>query len=345
VFKRNTKMMNRSFLTLKKRAFLLHGSKSVAAIGLRLFVLCLLGPPIVHGKDFVIGFIDLPYGTQSQAIRAGAEDEIKELAKATGDTINLSWTTATTQSFDSAFQAMKPRVNAIAVSAAFAQSIVISNDNGLPVVMYGGPKGIDTHGNVVVIGADEDKCGKMLMEALAGVIQQKGLVAILSDNAQDTPMQQRVTGAQTQARVYPQIVTLDPVYTSTRPGTPPDPERTSSLMNDTSDVNHHSLKGWLSVINLAAFNLNSIKRDPCEVAIAAVASDVEQSTNAMQSGQVQVLLVYGYYQWGKECVRILYNQVAKDEKPETQFVAVDSSIVTKESLNNFLEKWNAWTRR
>ena len=146
---------------------------------------------------------------------------------------------------------------------------------------------------------------------MANILKSKDLVAILSDSERNAITQKRINGAQTQAGKYPEIYTRGPVYVQKDFDISKsiDPTLVSSEMEKFYKANRN-LDGWLSVINLVQFNASSIPWKPGEVQLAAATSEVDAGLKAIEDNYVQALLVYGYYQTGRECVRILYEAVA-----------------------------------
>ena len=146
---------------------------------------------------------------------------------------------------------------------------------------------------------------------MANILKSKGLVAILSDSERNAITQKRINGAQSSK--LGNILKFTPVVRSMSKKIPTspslDPTLVSSEMEKFYKANRN-LNGWLSVINLVQFNASSIPWKPGEVQLAAATSEVDAGLKAIEDNYVQALLVYGYYQTGRECVRILYEAVA-----------------------------------
>jgi ribose transport system substrate-binding protein len=304
-------------------------------------VLYALTTTIVCAESVVFGFVGIEGESEFKAVRAGAEDEAKELSHAATSEVRLDWRDVSWNpeaQFNAVSNMVAEHDNAIAVPAEFdhPELIKVAFVNGVPVVVYGGDEPVSQA--LATVGTDNFKCGKALMAAMAKIINEKGLVALFGGYQNNPFLQRRVNGARTQAQTYPAIQIFGPRYSDSTP------ESISKLMQDVL-LSEPYLSGWVSVVYWGQFNSQFAPLEPGKIPVAAADPDVDSALEAVKRKYIQILLVQNFYEWGRESVKILYDKVVSRKNPESPFVPTEVTTVTIDTVNSFLDKWRKWTRR
>src|SRR5438309_3814117 len=181
--------------------------------------LCLLAAAnlllIAHAepqKTYVIGLVAKSQGNPVfQAARVGAEQAAKELGQKYNINIKIDWRTPNEEDAQKQAEAIEQLVlsgaNGIAVSCSDANKLTDAINsavkNGVPVATF--DSDAPASKRFVTYAIDDVKCGEQLMNDLAGLMNGKGVVAILAGNQNAPNLQKRVAGARKTARKFPGI--------------------------------------------------------------------------------------------------------------------------------------------
>ncbi len=311
-------------------SYFLNGIQAIAIL------VCLggvLSPEMPNGANFKIGFIDQEGATEANAVRAGAYAEAAKIQSENGDVINLDFKLTTPQNLKQTIESMTSD-QAVALSAAFSISILTTQFNTVPLVMYG-DRGPNPSRYTAVVGVKDEECGKQLMTAIAEMIKSPKRVEILGEEESDPAMKKRLAGAKSQAETYPDIRIIGLDYC----GFLPDPIRVYNVIENIW-IRSRPFEGWLSLFNLPQLNWSAIPWQPREIVYGSVAaSGVDAAFLQLREGRIQALSVYDFYEWGRQCLRILYNQIAKGEKPATNVIEVNPVLVTNRNVEEIKDKW------
>src|SRR5947209_10971921 len=123
-----------------------------------------------------------------QAARTGAEQAAKDLGAKDGLSIRIDWRTPNDEDAQKQAEAIQQLVLAgadgIAVSCSDANKLTDAINsavkNGVPVATF--DSDAPASKRFVTFGIDDVKCGEQVMDALAKIMEGKGVVAILAGN-------------------------------------------------------------------------------------------------------------------------------------------------------------------
>src|SRR5438105_6773957 len=167
-------------------------------------------------KAYTIGLVAKSQGNPVfQAARVGANDAARDLGKKHGIEIKIDWRTPNEEDAQKQAEAIEQLVLAgadgIAVSCSdenkLTDAINSAVKNGVPVATF--DSDAPASKRFVTYAIDDEKCGEQLMNDLAGLMNGKGVVAILAGNQNAPNLQKRVAGARKTARKFPGIQIRD----------------------------------------------------------------------------------------------------------------------------------------
>src|ERR1041384_8259197 len=170
-------------------------------------------------KSYVIGLVAKSQGNPVfQAARIGAEQAAKELGQRHNINIKIDWRTPNEENAQKQAEAIEQLVlsgaNGIAVSCSDANKLTDAINsavkNGVPVATF--DSDAPASKRFVTYAVDDVKCGEQVMEELAKVMGEKGVVAILAGNQNAPNLQKRVQGVKNAAAKMPGIVIRDVYY-------------------------------------------------------------------------------------------------------------------------------------
>src|SRR5882757_8267299 len=153
-----------------------------------------------------------------QAARVGAEDAAKELGAKFNLRIKIDWRTPNEEDAQKQAEAIEQLVLAgadgISVSCSDANKLTDAINsavkNGVPVATF--DSDAPRSKRFVTYGVDDEKCGEQVMDNLAKVMGEKGVVAILAGNQNAPNLQKRAQGVRNAAKKYPGITIRDTYY-------------------------------------------------------------------------------------------------------------------------------------
>src|SRR5215813_9259355 len=170
-------------------------------------------------KSYTIGLVAKSQGNPVfQAARAGANEAARELGQKHGIAIKIDWRTPNEEDAQKQAEAIEQLVLAgahgVAVSCSDANKLTDAINaavkNGVPVATF--DSDAPRSKRFVTFGVDDVKCGEQVMDALAKIMDGKGVVAILAGSQNAPNLQSRVRGVKNAAQKYPGIKIRDTYY-------------------------------------------------------------------------------------------------------------------------------------
>jgi ribose transport system substrate-binding protein len=308
-----------------------------------LFIALLLGaiPPAYAQKSYTIGLVAKSQGNPVfQAARVGAESAARELSQKHQLQIKIDWRTPNEEDAQKQAEAIEQLVLAgadgIAVSCSDANKLTDAINravkNGVPVATF--DSDAPASQRFVTYAIDDEQCGERVMEELAKVMNNKGVVAILAGNPNAPNLQKRVNGVKKAAKKYSGITIRATYY---HKETPQDAAaKVEQVMQANPDIT-----GWAMIGGWPLFTDNALKWPPGSVKCVSVDA-LPQQLGYLRSGHVQMLLAQQCFEWGYRSVEHLVNKVHfKKNPPGTKDVSA-LTAVTKENVDAFAKNWEKW---
>jgi len=308
-----------------------------------LFIALLLGaiPPAYAQKSYTIGLVAKSQGNPVfQAARVGAESAARELSQKHQLQIKIDWRTPNEEDAQKQAEAIEQLVLAgadgIAVSCSDANKLTDAINravkNGVPVATF--DSDAPASQRFVTYAIDDEQCGERVMEELAKVMNNKGVVAILAGNPNAPNLQKRVNGVKKAAKKYSGITIRETYY---HKETPQDAAaKVEQVMQANPDIT-----GWAMIGGWPLFTDNALKWPPGSVKCVSVDA-LPQQLGYLRSGHVQMLLAQQCFEWGYRSVEHLVNKVHfKKNPPGTKDVSA-LTAVTKENVDAFAKNWEKW---
>ncbi|HKX61393.1 MAG TPA: substrate-binding domain-containing protein [Verrucomicrobiae bacterium] len=308
-----------------------------------LFIALLLGaiPPAYAQKSYTIGLVAKSQGNPVfQAARVGAESAARELGQKHQLQIKIDWRTPNEEDAQKQAEAIEQLVLAgadgIAVSCSDANKLTDAINravkNGVPVATF--DSDAPASQRFVTYAIDDEQCGERVMEELAKVMNNKGVVAILAGNPNAPNLQKRVNGVKKAAKKYPGITIRETYY---HKETPQDAAaKVEQVMQANPDIT-----GWAMIGGWPLFTDNALKWPPGSVKCVSVDA-LPQQLGYLRSGHVQMLLAQQCFEWGYRSVEHLVNKVHLKKNPAGTKDVSALTAVTKENVDAFAKNWEKW---
>jgi ribose transport system substrate-binding protein len=292
-------------------------------------------------KSYTIGLVAKSQGNPVfQAARAGANEAARELGQKYGIAIKIDWRTPNEEDAQKQAEAIEQLVLAgaqgVAVSCSDANKLTDAINaavkNGVPVATF--DSDAPRSKRFVTFGIDDVKCGEQVMDALAKIMDGKGVVAILAGNPNAPNLQKRVQGVKSAAKKYPGIKIRETYY---HKETPQDAAaKVEQVMQSNPDIN-----GWAMVGGWPLFTDNALKWTPGSVKCVSVDA-LPPELAYLRSGHVQLLLAQQCFEWGYRSVEHLINKIHLKKNPSVDHDVSPLIPVTKENADEFAKNWDKW---
>lgn len=232
--------------------------------------------------------------------------------------------------------AVQSGTNAIIVSCSdedtLTQAINYAVDNGVAVMTFDSdaPKSK----RFAFYGPDDVEMGKKLMNNLAGLINNKGKIAVLGGNKMANNLQERVKGINTAAAGFPEIEIVGTYY---HPETETD---AIAVMNEVKKL-YPDLKGWVMVGSWPFFG-QKIKDvlEPGKIKIVGVDA-LPVQLEYIEKNYVQVLLGQPTFTWGEISVQTVIDKIYLNKKVK-EITRLNTIPVTIENLGGWSRQLKAW---
>jgi ribose transport system substrate-binding protein len=292
-------------------------------------------------KSYVIGLVAKSQGNPVfQAARVGAEQAAKELGQKHNITIKIDWRTPNEEDAQKQAEAIEQLVlsgaHGIAVSCSDANKLTDAINsavrNGVPVATF--DSDAPASKRFVSYAVDDVQCGERVMDELAKVMGEKGVVAILAGNQNAPNLQKRVQGVKNAAKKYPGIKIRETYY---HKETPQDAAaRVEQVMQSNPDIT-----GWAMIGGWPLFTDNALKWAPGSVKCVSVDA-LPAQLQYLKSGHVQVLLAQQVFEWGYRSVEHIINKVHFKKDPAQVKDVSELVRVTKDNVDEFAKNWEKW---
>jgi ribose transport system substrate-binding protein len=292
-------------------------------------------------KSYVIGLVAKSQGNPVfQAARVGAEQAAKELGQKHSVNIKIDWRTPNEEDAQKQAEAIEQLVlsgaHGIAVSCSDANKLTDAINsavrNGVPVATF--DSDAPASKRFVSYAVDDMQCGERVMDELAKVMGEKGVVAILAGNQNAPNLQKRVQGVKNAAKKYPGIKIRETYY---HKETPQDAAaRVEQVMQSNPDIT-----GWAMIGGWPLFTDNALKWAPGTVKCVSVDA-LPAELQYLKSGHVQVLLAQQVFEWGYRSVEHIINKVHFKKDPAQVKDVSELVRVSKDNVDEFAKNWEKW---
>lgn len=292
-------------------------------------------------KNYTIGLVAKSQGNPVfQAARVGAEQAAKDLSQKHGINVKIDWRTPNEEDAQKQAEAIEQLVlsgaHGIAVSCSDANKLTDAINsavrNGVPVATF--DSDAPASKRFVTYAIDDTQCGERVMNELAKLMGEKGVVAILAGNQNAPNLQKRVQGVKNAAQKYPGIKVRDTYY---HKETPQDAAaRVEQVMQANPDIT-----GWAMIGGWPLFTDNALKWQPGTVKCVSVDALPPQLAY-LKSGHVQLLLAQQVFEWGYRSVEHLINKVHLKKDPAQPKDVSDLISVDKSNVEAFARNWEKW---
>ncbi len=185
-------------------------------------------------------------------------------------------------------------------------------------------------------GTDDIDCGRQVMRELAGVMGERGKIAILAGNQTAPNLQKRVEGVLAELAEYGDMALVDDgiIYH------PETPEQAAEAVNRIQST-HPDIEGWAFVGGWPLFTRGALKWEPGAIKVVSVDALPPQLAY-LESGHVQVLLAQDCFGWGQASVDILLRRIVDGEDPEGERIIAPLTRVTSENVADIERQWELW---
>lgn len=292
-------------------------------------------------KSYTIGLVAKSQGNPVfQAARVGAEQAAKELGQKHNLNIKIDWRTPNEEDAQKQAEAIEQLVlngaHGIAVSCSDANKLTDAINsavrNGVPVATF--DSDAPASRRFVSYAVDDVQCGERVMDELAKVMGERGVVAILAGNQNAPNLQKRVQGVKNAAKKYPGIKIRETYY---HKETPQDAAaKVEQVMQSNPDIT-----GWAMIGGWPLFTDNALKWAPGTVKCVSVDA-LPAELQYLRSGHVQVLLAQQVFEWGYRSVEHIINKVHFKKDPAAVKDVSELVRVTKENVDEFAKNWERW---
>lgn len=212
------------------------------------------------------------------------------------------------------------------------QAINYAVENGIAVMTF--DSDAPNSKRFAFYGPDDLEMGKKIMSELAGLINNKGKIAILGGNKMANNLQERVKGISQASGDYPDIVIVGTYY---HPETEAD---AIAVMNEVIK-SYPDLKG-LAMVGSWAFFGEKLKGviEPGKIQIVAVDA-LPVQLEYIEKNYVQVLLGQPTFTWGEVSVETVIDKIYLNKKVK-EIIRLNTIPVTIENLGGWSRQLKAW---
>lgn len=279
-----------------------------------------------------------------QAAHTGARAAAARLTEELdGVTVNVNWRTPPQE--DAQLQAqyveqlVASGVDGIAISVSDANvlnsALRSAVDKGVVVVTF--DSDAPDSGRLAYYGVDDVEAGKEVMRQLAEVMDEQGVVAVLTGNPAASNLANRVRGVREAAAEFPNI-TIKDVYHFT----PETATEAAAKMQQVQTANP-DITGWALVGGWPLYTDNAL--DGIHEHAKVVSMDpLPLPLEYVRKGQVQALVGQPYFGWGEKSVEMIVDMLHRDRAPESELVLAEFQVVTPENVDAYAENWNTWLK-
>lgn len=272
----------------------------------------------------------------------GADAAAEELGKANGIKITIDWLTPNEEDPQVQAQRVAQAVNdgadAILISCSSAAKVTSAIDDavakGVPVMTF--DSDAPASKRFAFYGADDEACGKEVMDELGALTGGKGNYAILAGTQTAPNLQKRVKGAEDEAKAkFPGMKLVNVFYHKESPQDAS--AAVTQAMNANPQIDSWAMIGGWPLFATALLNT----LDPAKVKIVSVDA-LPPELAYVEKGIAPVLLAQPCYDWGYKSVGIIVDKVVlKKDVPVIN--KMDLVRVSKDNLGDWAkemqDKW------
>jgi ribose transport system substrate-binding protein len=318
-------------------------------ITLMLGAMLMVAAVTVHAaekKKIVIGLVAKSQSNPVfQAGYAGAKDAARELGPKYGVEVEIDWETPSDEDAQKQAEAIEQvargGAQGIAVSCSDANTCTPAIDKAVELgsVVMCFDSDAPRSKRLCYYGTDDLTCGKLVMQELARVMNDKGTIAILAGNQTAPNLQRRVQGVKDELMNHPNIKLIaDGVFYH-----PETPEQAAEAVN-TAQTTHPEIEGWAMIGGWPLFAKNALKWAPGSVKVVSVDA-LPAELAYIRSGYVAALFAQDCYGWGYKSVEILLNKIVKGESPKEVRIIDPLTKVTKDNVDVIGKNWDKWLKK
>ena len=292
-------------------------------------------------KSYTLGMIAKSQGNQFfEAAHSGANDAARDLGAKYGIAIKIDWRTPNEEDAQKQAEYVEQLglngADGIIISCSDANKLTDAInkavEQGIPVVTFSGDAPASKR--LVSLGIDDFKCGEETFEALAGLLEGKGVVAAIDGNPNASNLQKRAAGFRAAAKKHPGIKLLDIYY---HKETPADAvAKIEQVMQANPDIT-----GWGLLGGWPLFTDHALKWSPGAVKCVSVDA-LPPELAYVRSGHVQMLLSQDVYGYGYRAVERLIEKLHGKKAPAKAVEDSALTAVTRENVDEFAKNWEKW---
>lgn len=272
--------------------------------------------------------------------RTGAEAAAKDLSAKYDINIIIDWRTPEKEDGQVQAQRIAQAVNegadAILISCSDAgkvtRAINDAVDRNVPVMTF--DSDAPQSKRFAFYGVDDIETGRLVMQYLAKVMNEKGKVAILAGNQNAPNLKKRVDGVKLEAKKYPGIQII---------GVFNHPETPQKAAEEVIKVNnaYPDINGWAMIGGWPLFTKALLTEiDPAKMKVVAVDA-LPAQLEYVAKGIVPVLLAQPTYKWGYVGVQTIIDKIyLNKEVPEIN--KMELVPVSKDNLSNWAKQLKEW---
>ncbi len=194
------------------------------------------------------------------------------------------------------------------------------------------------------VGTDDREAGRQVMsETLKLLGERSGEVAILAGNQTATNLQQRVKGAQEvfKKQASDKLSLHGVIYNKETPQ--------DAFAEVESVQKAHNIVGWAMIGGWPLMREAPMPWEPWQPGqpgeVVCVSMDtLPAQLQQLRDGYVQVLLGQQYWQFGQNCVDILFQKIRNDKDPQktVEFLSLDR--VTRDNVDDYAVQAQVWQK-
>ena len=274
-----------------------------------------------------------------QAAHTGAEKAAKDLSEKLGVNIKVWWRTPNEQDAqkqaESIEQLVAQGVDGISISCIVANTVTpainAAVDGGVPVMCF--DSDAPDSKRFCYYGTDDIDSGHTIMrELIAELGPGEHVVAIPGGNQNAVNLQNRIKGAEEEAKKHPNIKIRGVYYSSETP------QDAAAKVEEVQTANP-DIDGWAMIGTWSLFTDALMKWEPGKGMDA-----LPPQLPYLKKGIVAKLYAQQTYQWGYRSMEILADKVILGKDPKEVIEYSPLILVTKDNADAFGENWKIWLK-
>jgi ribose transport system substrate-binding protein len=276
------------------------------------------------------------------AAHSGANVAAKEIGSKISREVVINWQTPEKDDAEGQVRAIEElvqsRVDGIAIACSdetiLTPAINSAVEKGIPVLCFDSdaPKSK----RFAYYGADEVEFGRLLVKQLAAEIYGKGTIAVFGESKAGLNLHLRLKGIKDELKKYSKIILpAKNIYQNVT-----DAKKAVELVKQEQKAKPN-IAGWIFQVSSPLLTKNALDWMPGSVKIVA-AQAVQAELEYVKSGHVQCLVGINSFQLGYKSIDILLNKIVYDKEPESAYIYIPLTLVTKENVDEWSLNWRKW---